>query len=101
MSAPGHDGRMPSTETDLIDVVRARLAGIGHDLDGLRARERAHAEETRWRSSAFPRFTERAEALGDDLSRIDAEADELRHELLRARAVWLQPVAPGLWAVVR
>jgi hypothetical protein len=92
---------MPSTETDPIDVVRAHLGGIGHDLDGLRARLRTLADETRWRSGAFPRFTDRAAALGDELARIDADADDLRHELLRARAVWLQPVAPGLWAIVR
>jgi hypothetical protein len=87
-----NDGRMPTLETDLIDVVRARLQGMGHELDMLRARTRTLAAETRWRSAAFSRFAEQLAALGDDLARIDAEADELRHDLLRARAVSIEPL---------
>jgi hypothetical protein len=83
------DGRMPTPDTDLIDVVRARLQGMGHELDALRARTRTLADETRWRSAAFPRFAEQLAALENDLARIDAEADELRHDLLRARAASL------------
>jgi hypothetical protein len=77
---------MPSLDTDLIDVVRARLQAMGHELDALRARTGTLVEQTRWRSAAFPRFADQVSALGHDLARIDADAEELRHDLLRARA---------------
>jgi hypothetical protein len=86
---------MPTPDTDLIDTVRARLQGMGHELAALRARTKTLAEETRWRSAAFPRFAEQVVALGDDLARIDADSEELRHDLLCARAVSVQPLPMG------
>ena len=94
-AAPRDDGRMPTLETDLIDVVRARLQGVAHELRALRARTKTLAEDTRWRSAAFPRFAEQLAALGDDLARIDAEAEELRHDLLGARATSLESLPMG------
>lgn len=94
---------MPSTETDLIDVVRVRLQGVAHELDGVRALAQSLADQTRWRSRAFPRFTEHAVALIDELARIGADAEELRHDLLRARAATpLRATSPHeLWAAGR
>lgn len=80
---------MPSIETDLIDIVRMRLQGIAHELDALRARTRTLVEETRWRSAAFAGFADQAAAIDDELARADVDAEELRHDLLRARAVAL------------
>jgi len=56
---------------------------------------RRRSEDTRWRSAAFLRFAEQLAALGDDLARIDAEAEELRHDLLRAGTTSLEPLAMG------
>ena len=71
-------------EKDLADVARARLDAMDHELSALRARTLELAEQTRWRSTAFARFTERTAALSDDLLRIDAEAQDLSYDLRRA-----------------